>query len=301
MKTLFFLVTFVITFTQSWCQTTVTLQPNPSEGKDAVIWYLSSQSGTFGQTNTTPNPTSESFQAMEWTWNGSAGVRKSLIDFDISSIPANSLITSAKLSLYAFPNSVDGGHSPLSGSNACYLTEISSPWDENTVTWNTQPTINVGNQLTLPQSNSEFDDYLDFDVTAIIQNKYLNPNVSHGFMLSIINSNYYRQMIFASSDHPNPLKRPKLEITYTSTADQEEVNQDIEMSIYPNPTTGIVYINSNIPFAYSLTDMLGREVKNDSLGSNGLHEIDLTGEPNGVYMLTIKGQNVALTKRLVLE
>jgi len=56
---------------------------------------------------------------------------------------------------------------------------VTSAWTESTVTWNTQPTFSSG-----PTSERLVDTgALSWDVTADVQNGYLNPSTWHGIIL----------------------------------------------------------------------------------------------------------------------
>ena len=72
----------------------LTLQPDADDGMDATIW----------SSNPTANMGSyQDFQAMGWTWFSFGlppGIRRSLINFNLDSIPAGATITNAKLYLY---------------------------------------------------------------------------------------------------------------------------------------------------------------------------------------------------------
>ncbi len=63
-----------------------------------------------------------------------------------------------------------------------------------------------------------------------------------------------------------------------------------EFKIYPNPSTGIYYIEStstiNVPIAIGITiyDLMGRKVYNSSSNKN---IIDLSSQPEGIYLLQI--------------
>ncbi|HAS39981.1 MAG TPA: hypothetical protein DCS93_05850 [Microscillaceae bacterium] len=208
-------ILFLLASHITYSQTTLTLQPGSAKGKDAFIWQLTDQSGRFGPTNTKNYGSEPQFIAHEWTWDGSVGTRRSLIDFDFSLLPANALVISAHLSLYGYPSSGDGGHSSLTGSNESLLQRITSAWDENLVTWNNRPTVTTQNQIKLSRSTSVGQDYLDIDVTNLVNDMLSNPTSAHGFMLSMQTQQHYRRLVFASSDHPDPLKRPKLVIIYS--------------------------------------------------------------------------------------
>jgi hypothetical protein len=70
------------------------------------------------------------------------------------------------------------------------------------------------NAATLPQDVNPNEDYV-IDVTAMVQGMVTNPSSNYGFMLQLITEQYYRILVFASSDHPNAALHPKLEICYT--------------------------------------------------------------------------------------
>lgn len=194
------------------------LKPGPSEGKDAFVWWLTTQTGQFGPTNSTNYGTHQNYNAMEWTWNGSPGRRYGLLDFDLSLIPPGSAVHYAALSLFQNPNSGDGLHSSLSGSNASVLQRIAEPWDEQNVTWNNRPATVGADQVVLAQSTSPTQDYLGIEVTGLVEAMVLDPVTGHGFQLSTITPQYYRKMVFASSDHPDPQKWPELRVCYTPPA-----------------------------------------------------------------------------------
>jgi hypothetical protein len=180
------------------------LQPNSADGKDALLHGLSSEANTnYGSLQFMPS--------FAWTFGGTPGVGRNLIWFDLSSIPASAVITDAKLSLYAWDGTSEQ-HSTLSGSNATLLRRVTSPWNENTVTWSSQPTTTSVNQVLLPASTSLTENYTGMNITHLVNDMIANPN--YGLMLQLQNESYYRRMTFASSDHPNPALRPKLEVTY---------------------------------------------------------------------------------------
>ena len=93
-------------------QKAVSLQPNGSTGKDAAI--LSCVPCGYNDKNF---GTSTENSAVAWTKSGSDYMMRSLIEFDLSSIPANSSIISATLSLFGSSGSKDGNHFGFFGSN----------------------------------------------------------------------------------------------------------------------------------------------------------------------------------------
>ncbi len=226
------LLAFTLCANLGFTQTSITLQPDASQGKDA--WINSGQpSNNYADY---PN-----FAAIAWT-SGGEFISRGLLDFDLSSIPANATISSAKLSLYCNTTSDHTQlHSGLSGSNACYLQRITSSWTENAVNWTNQPSSTTTNQVTLAASNSSTQDYLDIDVLNLIKDMKANSSSSFGIMLKLVSEVKYRSLIFANSDHLDAAKRPKLVITYT-------LGNTTCVKIKPNANDGKdAWITSNQP------------------------------------------------------
>ncbi|REJ81708.1 MAG: T9SS C-terminal target domain-containing protein [Bacteroidetes bacterium] len=188
---------------------TVLLKPDAACGKDA---FIESNSNTGMTTNNFgDNP---DMNALAWTVSGNLAIHRILIDFDLSFIPEGSGVQSAYLSLYWNPTHSNPGHSTISGSNAATLKKIIQPWDENNVTFANQPATTSVNSVQFPASLSSTQDYINMDVTSMVQEFVNDPGSSHGWMLTLDNETAYRSLVFASSDNPNPTKWPSLELTY---------------------------------------------------------------------------------------
>lgn len=206
-----------------FAQTTVTIRPNASMGKDALIDSRTAVANTnYGSYS--------NFASWAWTDNGITYAR-SLIQFDLSGIPANAIITDAKLSLYC--NTTSDIFQLHSGANASYLKRITSAWKEDSVTWNNQPTTTDTNQVSLPESTSQTQNYLNIDVTQLVVDMKNNPARSFGFMIRLQTEATYRSLVFASSDHSDSTKRPVFTYTYTIP-----VNCPYTLVLQPNATQG---------------------------------------------------------------
>ena len=206
MKTLFLLTFLLSGFfgLQAKCQTTVTieLRPGSENGIDAEvrtdmnypIWY------------------EDDFIANCWTVYGEPFIQRSLLKFDLSAVPDSVTIISAKLSLFCNTSS---GHQQLhSGYNSSYLLRITSPWKPTEVVWYTQPTTTLTDAVMLLDSYSQVQDYPDIDITNHVEYWHKNPDLNFGFMFKLIEEELYSAMVFSSSDHLDPAKRPLLTIEY---------------------------------------------------------------------------------------
>jgi PKD repeat protein len=181
---------------------TLVLRPGPEVGFDAEvrtdmnypIWY------------------DDDFIANAWTVSGNPFLQRSLIKFDLTSIPQGSEIVSARLSLFC--NTTSGHHQLHAGLNSSYLLRITSEWDQYSVVWDNQPDVTIDNAVILPQSSYQTQDYSDIDVTSHIIYFYNHPQLNYGFLLKLVEEDLYSALVFASSNHLDALKRPLLEIDY---------------------------------------------------------------------------------------
>lgn len=172
-----------------------------------------------------------------------------LMAFDLSALPGTAQVVSATLDLY--------GHGPFGtgdvgsvgniGANECLLERITDAWDEYLVTWNTQPATTTMNSVLLPQSTSATQDYLDIDVTDLVQDMVDDPLNSFGFSIRLVTEDPVRGLVFCSSDFADPAKHPQLTVTFFPQQQQAipELPGAI-LSISPNPVQagGTVHIQS---------------------------------------------------------
>lgn len=149
-----------------------------------------------------PDSMSTDLGASQWTCGGAPCESRALIKFDLSSFSQSAILQSATLSLYANPAQLTGNSEagPTYGTNnSSELLKIVSPWSMSTVNWDNQPTVSNSDIVTLAQSITNYNDYLDIDVTAITQGWINNPSNNYGWMLKTQTSDFYNSMIFGSS------------------------------------------------------------------------------------------------------
>ncbi|MEO8761131.1 MAG: DNRLRE domain-containing protein [Bacteroidia bacterium] len=234
--------------------TCVVFQPDTA-GKDAYITSLSSSAnyGTYIEND-----------AISWTNGGTAFNSRSLIQFNLSSIPTTAVVTSAVLSLYGDTSTSNTQGS--TGSNAAYLNMITSSWQENTVTWNNQPTTTTTNQVIVPQSTSTSQNYPSINIANFVQSWVTTPSANNGMMLDLQTEATYRSLVLCSSDYPHAGQHPKLEVCYTTQATSIKNNSLPlnDITIYPNP------VNNN------LTISLGSSLKADNIEVNMINVLGQT-------------------------
>jgi len=209
-------------------QTTVIFKPDATKGQDTYIYM--NQSGPCSAWQNTNNGSSPEITATTWTWNSGGcgtGIARSLIRFDeLSTIPTNAVILNAKLKLYGMSFNVGGyfpqGNScylgtPYGASNQSFIQRVTNFWNEQTVTWNTQPNTDTSNQITIPQTTTQWNwNFTDSsaNLLAMVQNWVTNSAANFGFMIKLETETIYRSLLFASSNHSNSALHPELIVTY---------------------------------------------------------------------------------------
>jgi len=205
-----------------------------------------------------------------------------VIKFDLSDIPEDAIIEEAVLSLYVYKgyDSWDNGLKTIH--------EITSSWDESSVTWNSKPS---NNSSKIAECNSSsINVWEDYDVTGEVKDIVENSKDNYGFML--IYGDYYTGAYFRSSEYSSTEYRPKLTVTYLgdeafieikSPNGGEEIEQNSTCSIgWADNVDGDVKIE-----LYQNGNFI--EIIADAIESNGSYEwlvpIDVT--PGDGYSIKI--------------
>ena len=306
------LVALCLMAATSFAQTTIVLQPGPADGKDAEIFscvscgYAGNNYGTKRDLN-----------AIAWTKNGNNSNVRSLIQFDLSGIPANAFINSATLSLYFNPTSEEGKHYCFPHSNSSYLERITSNWNETTVTWNNQPTTTSQNRVSLGGTTSSTQSFTNINVKQLIIDSRNNPATSFGFMLRLQQEHKFKKLIFASSDNTTAAIRPKLTITYTVPAPingghpmaRLDGGQTItSLNIFPNPVSEIATIQlpdeAGNGFAkVEVFNILGKLCNGmeTNVNADRIVKFDVSDLQQGVYVVKVFCNEKVYAQRIVVE
>ena len=192
--------------------TLLTLQPDSISGNDAWIFSVEgARDVNFGVWNVQNQGLHNVVRAEAWRWTDRPDTIRGLINFDLSELPKGAEILDARLSLYFFANA---NFTKQVGENTMVIRRIISSWKETEVTWNNQPSTTNENEVQVPPSTSETQDYVDLDVTKLVVDMVKDSDNSFGFMLAMDEEVVFKGLTFASSDHSDAEKHPKLEIRY---------------------------------------------------------------------------------------
>jgi len=193
---------------------TLVLQPGPDEGKDAMISNLDDDKN-FGD-----------YKYFETTFITEPVLtvmrsNRSLIWFNLNAVPKSAVIRKVTLQLfYDLPVPFDPVYltdiDPSTGKfrYGGVLQQIVEVWEEDKVTWNTQPKTIESNQVFISPFNLNVN-FITVDVTRLFVpiNEVAAPNYGMFFRLWPIE--HFPGFRFASSDFPIETMRPKLTVYYT--------------------------------------------------------------------------------------
>lgn len=160
--------------------------------------------------------------------SGSA-INRSLLIFDVSSIPASATVTAATLSLYWYypagatrtNDTVVGIYRPASTWNTSYVTwnnRISgTAWTNAGGDWRDSAGVSQGttpyDSVTFPAATVPDNAFHDWDITALVQDWVDGTLSNYGVLMKAAteNSNY---IAFYSVNYASASLRPKLTVTY---------------------------------------------------------------------------------------
>jgi hypothetical protein len=190
--------------------------------------------------------TDPNFIAEKWTIGGAPITLRALFKLPLPVLPIGSVIDSAVLYLsynntttHLQGNSFYPG-SPYINPNDGSISRVIQSWDPLTVTWNNQPATTSFNSTWIPPSSTQSQD-LTVNITSLINDSYLYPNNSFGFLFKMNTESTYRCQVYASSNHPNPALHPKLVICYTTTSSNatNDIAKEADVKIDCIPQGGI--------------------------------------------------------------
>ena len=229
-------VLFLTISYSTFSQETIIFKPDSECGKDAIM--TNSPIWNNGSTpNAIPQPSSPFLRVEAWTANSNGASEhdwRSIIEFAQLKNIQSAELNSAILVLHSYPNFPysNGGQAE---TNASEVYRVIEPWEEDQVTWLTQPNIDLNEVVEIPQNN----DYnlIEVEVTDMVQTMINNPDDSFGFLLRQKDENPYGSMDFASSDYPDYSRAPELILVAANIQYAPIFSQDcIDCNGTPNGT-----------------------------------------------------------------
>ncbi|HEX7320743.1 MAG TPA: DNRLRE domain-containing protein [bacterium] len=228
-------------------------------------------------------------------------VYRTLMRFDLSSLPPGTPISAATVSLYMWDQAgVDFNVD---------IHKVLASWTETGVTWSNQPSFNATVESSLPYQGYT---WWHFTITALVQDWVNNPGSNYGMILrnnpEIPGDNGGRFAKFYSRD--TTINRPYLLITAVNI-EENKCGDLSNLQVKPNPfneKTSITFSTSKTSkdenIAVYLYNVEGRKIKTIREGKTtpGYHCIQISSEgiPAGTYFLIIKSEKTSRVIRTVI-
>lgn len=183
---------------------TMVIQPSSNEGKDSFI-HSDFQNQNFGDETYGMIGKVDDFTVRTY------------LQFDLSSLPSDSVIVSADLKVYQYAgtdteNFNIGVHS------------VTGLWEEDSLTWATQPNYDFTPEITISVSPVN-EIWLSWNIRYLVQ-AWVEGDINNlGVLLKKTNENTGNEWIncWTSEYTFDPDLRPKLEITYYAPAPQKNL------------------------------------------------------------------------------
>jgi hypothetical protein len=170
----------------------------------------------FNGADATGSGNSPEIFAGAWTIGGLDITTRACFKFDLSELPSNATIYSAKLSLFSNPTPLNGNFIDANSgaNNAMYIERITSNWDTtiSVYNWFTQPSIDASNSILIPSTTLSQLDLTNIDVTNMVNAMHTTNN--YGFEIRLQNEVIYTMRDFCSATYSDSTKHPELVITY---------------------------------------------------------------------------------------
>jgi hypothetical protein len=170
-------------------------------------------------------------EALLWVDSTAAQVKQSLLDFDLSGIPAGSTINSVELKVY----------STSSGNRTVVLKSINLPsWTESTATWDAMQSSNVTQMGSVTSAGSFV---FDSDVAAfaglkgIVQQRVDGSGKQYGFLLSIDSGDAASFRSHESASDGHQAEMPVLVVDFTIAPEVTTHPTNVTTNVGLSPVT----------------------------------------------------------------
>lgn len=201
-----FILLFIFALQLLYGQKSLILQPSGLEGQDALIDSLNPDLN-YGQ--------AEDLTIMNWQKEGRKGVTRALLNFNLSQLPPDALILSAKITFTSQISLTFGGSAIDDQSSETWIRRITSPWTESTVTWNNQPKTTRQNEVQMRSNNFLVEVFPNVDITGLITDAFKDQENSFGIQIRLVEEDSpNRRLVLASSDVLSKNSQPRLVILY---------------------------------------------------------------------------------------
>ena len=258
------------------------------------------------------NATNYSSDALltTYTWPDFRVANAVLMQFDLSALPADAVVTSATLNLALVQSDSAAeptyrvslhkilGRSPDISRATGYTADGVMNWTPNTCCQNGVP-------LAQSDISSAYDErpvdkatgVKTWTMTTMVQEWMADPAGNRGLLLnsdSAIARDHFR--VFASMEHPDPNLRPSLSVTFTAgdaTPPSAAITAPAAGATLAGPTTVAATASDNVGVAGVQFELNGASIGSEDIAPPYAFNWDTTTVPDGAYTLTAVARDAA--------
>jgi hypothetical protein len=139
-----------------------------------------------------------------------------------------------------------------------------------------------------------------FDLEDIIDSTGIDIDaITHVRIVDVIGSidpqyaTYDSQGNIVNNLHPTPFESSGFDLDGIGVINVGELSlasNQLQISVYPNPTSSILNVHTNTNSSFTITNLLGTIILNGKI-NNGQNKIDVEGLISGIYFLTTENGN----------
>lgn len=225
---------------------------------------------------------------------------RTLIKFDLSSIPKETKIISATMKLFCTAQ-------PRPGAATINMFQIKTTWEESSVNWN---------GWVVPNHNTDKDGFVgsyeyyedlntwhSADVLTAVQSWVANPSTNLGLELWMEPT--MLTVSYASSEHATVENRPTLVIETAPTSIKSLTNNSIQRPISIVTKGKLVSLSATYAGSYQveLFSLSGKKLFDQSvvIGSDLKHSIDLSSTPAGMAVMRVSSNEVVHSQNILIQ
>lgn len=191
---------------------------------------------------------------------------RSLISYELSSIPSDVIITEATARVYCYFKGQQNGN--------VYFHRVTSDWNESDVTWNNQPTFD--STYSDVQTITSAGAWYEWNVTDDIQSFVNGTNINYGWiLLSLIANDYskfYAKETFGTTYDPQLVIKYEMRFNSTRTVG---TNTEVNNCSFIPSVNYSEDVTLKIPVSNDVAGII--DVTNNTCGSTAT-EVDTTDE-----------------------